>query len=82
MDSKEQIQTLIKTIVQMLVNKPESVSLKHWSGEQTTVFELRVDKEDVGKVIGKQGRTITAIREVLKCICGRYKLRAVLDFQE
>ncbi len=53
---------LVKFIAQSLVDNPEQVQVNEIEGEQTSVIELRVAKEDLGKVIGKQGRTARAIR--------------------
>ena len=51
------MQELIKRIAQALVDNPEQVSLREITGEHTIIIELKVAKEDIGKVIGKQGRT-------------------------
>lgn len=56
---------LVEFIVKSLVDKPESVSLKEVEGERSSIIELRVDSNDLGKVIGKQGRTAKAIRTLL-----------------
>ena len=56
---------LIKYIAQALVDIPDKVEVTEIIGEQTSVIELRVAKEDLGKVIGKQGRTAKAIRMIL-----------------
>jgi len=68
---------LIKYIAQALVDKPEAVEVSEIVGEQTSVIELRVAKEDLGKVIGKQGRTAKAMRTILSaaspsCVSGRF----------
>ena len=55
---------LIKFIAQALVDNPEEVQVKEVEGEQTSVIELKVAKEDLGKVIGKQGRTARAMRTI------------------
>jgi len=56
---------LIEYIAKSLVDNPEEVSLTELEGEQTTVIELKVAKDDMGKIIGKQGRTAMAIRTIL-----------------
>ncbi|MCI0528254.1 MAG: KH domain-containing protein, partial [Nitrospira sp.] len=56
---------LIEYIAKSLVDKPEDVSVKETQGEKTTIVELRVAQEDLGKVIGKQGRTARAMRTIL-----------------
>ena len=73
---------LIKIIAQSLVDQPKSVSVSEVQGNQTTVFELRVDKRDVGKVIGKQGRTAQAMRTILSAVSSKEKKRAVLEIIE
>ncbi|MFQ5789303.1 MAG: KH domain-containing protein [Acidobacteriota bacterium] len=56
---------LLELIAKALVDKPEEVSVSEVGGEQTTILELSVAQEDLGKVIGKQGRTARAIRTIL-----------------
>ncbi|MFH2218105.1 MAG: KH domain-containing protein [Pseudomonadota bacterium] len=73
---------LIKRIVQALVDHPEQVSISEVEGKQITVLELRVAKADIGKVIGKQGRTAQAIRTILNAASGKIKKRTVLDILE
>jgi uncharacterized protein len=73
---------LILTMVKALVDKPEEVSLQEIEGEKTTVLELRVAKEDLGKVIGKQGKTAKAMRTILNANATKLKKRAVLEIIE
>ena len=73
---------LILMIVKALVDKPDEVSLQELVGEKTTVFELRVAKEDLGKVIGKQGKTAKAMRIILNATATKLKKRAVLEIVE
>lgn len=73
---------LILYIVQALVDEPEAVSVDEIEGTQTTVFELKVAKSDLGKVIGKQGRTAQAIRTILMAISAKIKKRMVLEIIE
>jgi uncharacterized protein len=73
---------LILTMVKALVDKPEEVSLQEVEGEKTTVLELRVAKEDLGKVIGKQGKTAKAMRTILNATATKLKKRAVLEIIE
>ena len=70
------------TLVKALVDKPEEVSLREVEGEKTTVLELRVAKEDLGKVIGKQGKTAKAMRTILNAMATKLKKRAVLEIIE
>ena len=70
------------TMVKALVDKPEEVSLREVEGEKTSVLELRVAKEDLGKVIGKQGKTAKAMRTILNAMATKLKKRAVLEIIE
>ena len=76
------MKNLIMTMVKALVDKPEEVSLREVEGEKTTVLELRVAKEDLGKVIGKQGKTAKAMRIILNATATKLKKRAVLEIIE
>ena len=73
---------LIMIIAKSLVDKPDEVELIEILGEKTTVFELHVAKDDVGKVIGKQGQTAWAIRVLLNATATKLKKRAVLEIIE
>jgi len=73
---------LIKSIAQSLVDHPEQVSVNEIEGSQTSVLELKVAKDDLGKVIGKQGRTAQAIRTVLNAASAKLKKRSVLEIIE
>jgi hypothetical protein len=65
-----------------LVDNPEKVKVSEIEGEQTSVIELRVAKEDLGKVIGKQGRTARAMRTILSAASTKIRKRAVLEIIE
>lgn len=73
---------LIKYIAQALVDHPEQVSVAEVEGNQTSVLELKVAKEDLGKVIGKQGRTARAMRTILSAASAKIKKRTVLEIIE
>ncbi len=73
---------LVKFIAQALVDNPEQVQVKEIEGEQTSVIELKVAKEDLGKVIGKQGRTARAMRTILSAASTKIRKRAVLPILE
>ena len=75
----QDLKELIGTMVKSLVDNPESVDIKEVSGDQTTVFELRVASEDLGKVIGKQGRTAKAMRTLLTAAATKQQKRAILE---
>jgi predicted RNA-binding protein YlqC (UPF0109 family) len=73
---------LVKFIAQALVDQPDQVQVKAIEGEQTSVIELKVAKEDLGKVIGKQGRTARAMRTILSAASTKIRKRAVLEIIE
>ena len=73
---------LIEYIVQAMVDNPEQVKIDEITGGHTTVYELRVDKKDLGKVIGKKGRTAQAMRTILSCASAKTKQRAILEIVE
>jgi len=76
------MKNLIKYIAQALVDNPEEVSVSEVEGNQTSVLELKVAKEDLGKVIGKQGRTARAMRTILGAASAKIKKRTVLEIIE
>ena len=73
---------LITYIAKELVDYPDQVSVSEIEGEQTSVLELKVAKEDLGKVIGKQGRTARAMRTILSAVSTKIRKRAVLEILE
>jgi predicted RNA-binding protein YlqC (UPF0109 family) len=73
---------LIKFMAQALVDFPDQVEVSEVTGEQTSVIELRVAKEDLGKVIGKQGRTAKAMRTILSAASTKIRKRTVLEIIE
>ena len=73
---------LITYIAQALVDNPEQVKVSEVEGNQTSVLELKVAKEDLGKIIGKQGRTARAMRTILGAASAKIKKRAVLEIIE
>lgn len=80
--SDEPMKTLIETIAKALVDKSDQVEVTEVEGEQTTVIELKVAKEDLGKVIGKQGRTARALRTILSAASTKIRKRSVLEIIE
>ena len=70
---------LIKYMAQALVDFPEQVEVTEIVGSQTSVIELKVAKEDLGKIIGKQGRTARAMRTILSAVSAKVKKRTVLE---
>lgn len=77
-----ELKTLIEFVSKSLVDMPEKVEVNEIEGEQTTVLELRVDKSDLGKVIGKQGRTARALRTILNAASTKLRKRSVLEIIE
>ncbi|WP_022854281.1 KH domain-containing protein [Thermodesulfatator atlanticus] len=76
------LRDLIEQIAKALVDNPDAVQVKEIEGEQTVVIELKVAKEDLGKVIGKQGRTARAMRTILSAASTKLRKRAVLEIIE
>ena len=79
---REHIRTVMDMLIKEMVDYPDSVAVGVIVGEQTTVFEVSCKKEDLGKIIGKQGKTVSGLREILKAMSGKIKLRAILDVKE
>jgi hypothetical protein len=73
---------LVKYIACALVDYPDQVSVEEIEGNQTSVLELKVAKEDLGKIIGKQGRTAKALRTILSASSAKLKKRTVLEIIE
>lgn len=73
---------LIEFIVKALVDDPSEVSIKEIAGDKITLYELRVSKADIGKVIGKRGRTASAIRTILNAVSTKQGKRAELEIVE
>ena len=73
---------LITYIARALVDNPDQVEVSEVMGNQTSVLELKVAKEDLGKVIGKQGRTARAMRAILSAASAKIKKRSVLEIME
>ena len=77
-----QLREFVEFMAKSIVDNPEEVQVAEVAGEKTTVIELRVASEDLGKVIGKQGRTAKAIRSILSAAAAKMKKRAVLEILE
>ncbi|MCG8531446.1 MAG: KH domain-containing protein [Desulfovibrionales bacterium] len=76
------LKDLVEYIAKSLVDNPDEVVVTEVEGEQTSVLELKVAKEDLGKVIGKQGRTARAMRTILGAASTKAKKRSVLEILE
>lgn len=79
MAAEPTLKELLEVMIRALVDIPDQVNISEIVGEQTTVFELVVAKEDVGKVIGKQGRNAKAIRTILTAASTKLRKRSVLE---
>ena len=77
-----QMDELVSQIARSLVDNPQDVLVNAIEGSQTTVLELRVAKEDIGKVIGRQGRTARAMRTLIAAVSAKFKKRAILEIVE
>ncbi|MBS1958796.1 MAG: KH domain-containing protein [Bdellovibrionales bacterium] len=77
-----ELSKMIEVIAKALVDIPNEVSVAEVAGENTTVIELRVAKTDIGKIIGKEGKTAKAIRTILLGAATKLKRRTVLEIVE
>lgn len=73
---------LIRIMARALVDKPDQVNVKEITGEQAMIFELRVSKDDVGKIIGKQGATVKAMRTIISAASAKNRRRSTLEIIE
>jgi predicted RNA-binding protein YlqC (UPF0109 family) len=73
---------LIEFIVKALVDDPSEVNITEITGDKITLYELRVSKADIGKVIGKRGRTASAIRTIINAVSTKQGNRAELEIIE
>ena len=73
---------LVEYIAKSLVDSPEQVEVREAEGEQGAVLELSVSRDDLGKIIGKQGRTARAIRTLLGAVSAKTKKRVLLEIIE
>lgn len=76
------MKALVEMMAKALVDNPENVVVSEVEGEKTTVFELRVSESDLGKVIGKQGKTARAMRTILSASGTKVGKRCVLEILE
>ncbi|HCC07545.1 MAG TPA: KH domain-containing protein [Clostridiales bacterium] len=73
------MKNLLELIVKSLVDNPEKISINEISGENSTIYEVKVAEEDMGKVIGKQGKVAKSIRTVIKAIAAREGKRVIVE---
>ena len=71
---------MLTTIINSLVSNPDAVSINEMEGEKTIIYEVRVDKEDMGKVIGKEGRIAQAIRTIMKALAAKESKKVSIEF--
>ena len=76
------LKELVEYIAKSLVDSPDEVEVHEVEGEQTTIYELKVAQGDIGKIIGKQGRTARSIRSIISAAGMKYKKRVVLEILE
>lgn len=70
---------LVEIMARSLVDKPEAVSVTEIGGAHSSILELKVAKEDIGKIIGKQGRTADAMRVIISAVSAKMNKRSVLE---
>ena len=80
--NENELSDLISYIGKSLVDYPDQVNVTEVAGQQTTVLELRVAKSDLGKIIGKQGKTAHALRTILTAASSKLRKRSVLEIIE
>ena len=73
------VKEMVECVVKKLVDNPDAVKVVETGGERTVVVELKVDTKDLGKVIGKQGRTAKALRSLITAVSARAGKKAVLE---
>ncbi len=76
------MKSLVENMAKALVDNPDQVDVNEVSGERTTVFEIRVAESDLGKVIGKQGKTARAMRTILSAAGTKLGKRCVIEILE
>lgn len=77
-----EVKDLLRALIEALVDHPEQVQIGELPAEKAFVFELRVAAPDLGKVIGRQGKTAAAIRAILDAAAGKHHKRAILEILE
>ena len=77
-----ELKELIEYVVKALVDNPEKVEVKEIAGEKSSIYEIKVGEGDMGKVIGKEGRTANAVRTIITAAAMKQGKRAVLEILE
>lgn len=78
-DTDVSMKDLVEYIAKSLVDEVDRIEISEITGNQTNIIELKVAKEDIGKVIGRQGRTADAIRTILNCAAAKHSKRYILQ---
>lgn len=81
-DNSGRMKAILTHMAKRLVDHPDHVSVSEANGPRTKVFEITVDKEDVGEVIGKRGYTVEAIRTIMTSIAGEHDKRVYIEVKE
>jgi Predicted RNA-binding protein (contains KH domain) len=76
---REEIRVIIENCVKFLVDKPESVSVTIYVGPKTTVYKINCDRDNMGQLIGSQGRTIMGLRSVVHAMTARAGIRSIVE---
>ena len=77
-----EIKEFVEYLIKLIVDKPEEVEIAEKSGEKTIVFEIRVNKQDFGKILGKHGKNIQAIRTLVNAVSAKAGKRATIEVLE
>lgn len=76
------MKAVLETIAKSLVDSPQDVSITELNGEKTLIFELRCNAKDIGKIIGKSGKTVGAMRTILNSMAAKQGRKAILEVVE
>lgn len=79
MENESHLKDLVEFVAKALVDEVDKIEITEIAGNQTNVIELKVAKEDIGKVIGRQGKTADAIRTILNCAARKFQKRYILQ---
>jgi len=82
MQRVDRMKTVIELIAKALVDQPQDVKITEIDGEKTVIFELRCNPKDIGKIIGKNGKTVGAMRTILNSIAAKQGRKAMLEVVE
>jgi predicted RNA-binding protein YlqC (UPF0109 family) len=77
-----EIKEIVEYLVKQIVDKPEEVEIAEKRGEQVIIFEIRVNKQDFGKILGKHGKNIQAIRTLVSAVSAKSGKRTIIEIIE